>query len=109
MHRVPWRNTACAVLENVYLGLWVLCFELRWLWGEGLTMDRHLTALRKQRDELRNELARRTVVADPGASETESSLTLLEEDLARLEALRESRHAERLTALRARFPRESWS
>lgn len=105
MNIAEMRNTACAVLENVYLGLWVLCSEWRDLAGEGLTADRHLAALRRRRDVLRREADRRTDSGDPDAATTEQDLTLLEEDLLRLEALYRSRRAKRLAALRARFPK----
>lgn len=103
------RDKACAVLENVWLGLWVLVSECGWLLGEGLTADRHLAALRKQRDRMRGELAGLTVPADPRAAATQRDLELLTGDLARIEAVAVQRRSERLRAIRARFPGADWN
>ncbi len=104
MNVAALKDTACAVLENTYLGLWVLCSEWRDLTGEGLTADRHLAALRRRRDTLQREIDRRETADNPDTAAAENALSLLEEDVIRLEALRRTRRTERLAALRARFP-----
>ena len=75
----------------MYLGLWVLWAETRWIAGPDIGYQRRLT------------LMRRATLADPRREQLAGDLALLEGDIARLEKDREAHRAGHLAPLRARF------
>lgn len=93
------------LVRILYLGLWVLWTEVRWLAGPDIGYRRRLSLMRRRRLDLQSELARLTTLADPRREQLSGDLALLEGDLARLEQDRDARRAEHLAPLRARFGR----
>ena len=84
----------------MYLGLWVLWAEARWIAGPDIGYQRRLTLMRRRQEAIQGELA---TLADPRREQLAGDLALLEGDIARLEKGREAHRAEYLAPLRARF------
>lgn len=91
------------VLRTVHLGLWVLWSESRWLFGPDLGYQRRLTLMRRRKEALQDEVTRMATLADPRREQTAGDLSLLEEDLRRLESDRAAHRARTLAPLRERF------
>lgn len=91
------------ILRTVHLGLWVLWTESRWLLGPDIGYQRRLTLMRRRRDALQDEVARMATLADPRREQAAGDLSLLEEDLWRLESDRAAHRARTLAPLRQRF------
>lgn len=91
------------LLRTVHLGLWVLWTESRWLAGPDIGYQRRLTLMRRRREAMRDELSRLTTLADPRREEVAGDVSLLEEDLRRLENDRDAHRARVLAPLRERF------
>ena len=87
----------------MYLGLWVLWAETRWIAGPDIGYQRRLTLMRRRRDALQDEVARMATLADPRREQAAGDLSLLEEDLRRLESDRAAHRARPLAPLRQRF------
>ena len=73
----------------MYLGLWVLWAETRWIAGPDIGYQRRLS--------------RMATLADPRREQLAGDLALLEGDIVRLEKDREAHRAGHLAPLRARF------
>lgn len=91
------------LLRTVHLGLWVLWTESRWLAGPDIGYQRRLSLMRRRREAMRDELSRLATLADPRREEVAGDLSLLEEDLRRLENDRDEHRARILAPLRERF------
>ena len=87
----------------MYLGLWVLWAETRSIAGPDIGYQRRLTLMRRRRDALQDEVARMATLADPRREQAAGDLSLLEEDLRRLESDRAAHRARTLAPLRQRF------
>ena len=87
----------------MYLGLWVLWAEARWIAGPDIGYQRRLTLMRRRQEAVQGELARMATLADPRREQLAGDLALLDGDIARLEQGRETHRAEYLAPLRARF------
>ena len=83
----------------MYLGLWVLWAETRWIAGPDIGYQRRLTLMRRRQEAIQDELSRMATLADPRRLQ----LALLEGDIVRLEKDREAHRAGHLAPLRARF------
>ena len=70
----------------MYLGLWVLWAETRWIAGPDIGYQRRLTLMRRRQGAIQDELSRMATLADP-----------------RREQDREAHRAGHLAPLRARF------
>ena len=77
----------------MYLGLWVLWAETRWIAGPDIGYQRRLTLMRRRQE----------AIADPRREQLAGDLALLEGDIVRLEKDREAHRAGHLAPLRARF------
>ena len=80
----------------MYLGLWVLWAETRWIAGPDIGYQRRQEAIQ-------DELSRMATLADPRREQLAGDLALLEGDIVRLEKDREAHRAGHLAPLRARF------
>lgn len=96
-------NTACEVLRTIHMGLWVLWTEVRWLAGPDLACRSRIEALRQRQHVVQSKLARMVTLVEPGRQQLAADLSLLEEDLARLETERELRRIELHQTLCARL------
>lgn len=96
-------NRVEEILRTVHLGLWVLWTESRWLVGPDIGYQRRLTLMRRRREALQDKLSRLATLADPRREEVAGDLSLLEEDLRRLENDRAEHRARVLAPLRERF------
>ena len=81
----------------MYLGLWVLWAETRWIAGPDIGYQRRL------QEAIQDELSRMATLADPRREQLAGDLALLEGDIARLEKDRKAHRAGHLAPLRARF------
>ena len=77
----------------MYLGLWVLWAETRWIAGPDIVYQRRLTLMRRRQEAIQDELSRMATLADPRREQLAGDLALLEGDIARLEKDREERRA----------------
>ncbi len=89
--------------RSIYLGLWVLWTETRWIAGPDISYQRRLALMRHRREATQDELSRMATLADPRRERFAGDLALLEEDIARLEKDRADHRAAHLAPLRARF------
>lgn len=96
-------KTVEETLHTVHLGLWVLWTEARWLAGPDMTYQRRLKLMRHQRDAYQTELSRMATLADPRRENVAADLSLLEQDLSRLEADRGAHRQRLLAGLQSRF------
>lgn len=87
----------------MYLGLWVLWTETRWIAGPDIGYQRRLTLMRRRQEAIQDELSRMATLADPRREQLAGDLALLEGDIARLEKDRKAHRAGHLAPLRARF------
>ena len=87
----------------MYLGLWVLWAETRWIAGPDIGYQRRLTLMRRRQEAIQDELSRMATLADPRREQLAGDLALLEGDIARLEKDRKAHRAGHLAPLRARF------
>lgn len=87
----------------LYLGLWVLWVETRWLAGPDIAYQRRLSIMRRRQLALQNELARLTTLVDPKRDQVAGDLALLEGDIERLARDRETHRTAHHAPLRARF------
>lgn len=92
------------MFKIVYMGLWVLGREARWLMGPDRLYRSQIVLLKRQQALYQADLARMTTLAEPRREELEADLSLLEADLSRLEAERVAHRARGINALCARFP-----
>ena len=81
----------------MYLGLWVLWAETRWIAGPDIGYQR------RRQEAIQDELSRMATLADPRREQLAGDLALLEGDIARLEKDRKAHRAGHLAPLRARF------
>ena len=79
----------------MYLGLWVLWAETRWIAGPDIGYQRRLTLMRRRQGAIQDELSRMATLADPRREQLAGDLALLEGDIARLEKDREAHRAGR--------------
>ena len=77
----------------MYLGLWVLWTETRWIAGPDIGYQRRLTLMRRRQEAIQDELSRMATLADPRREQLAGDLALLEGDIARLEKDREAHRA----------------
>lgn len=91
------------LLRTIYLGLWVLWIEARWIAGPDISYHRRLTLMRRRQEGIQDDLSRMATLADPKREQLAGDLALLEGDIARLEKDREARRTEHLAPLRTRF------
>lgn len=91
------------LLRTIYLGLWVLWTETRWIAGPDISYRRRLTLMHRRQEAIQDELSRMATLADPRREQLAGDLALLEGDIARLEKDREAHRAEHLAPLRSRF------
>lgn len=87
----------------MYLGLWVLWAETRWIAGPDIGYQRRLTLMRRRQGAIQDELSRMATLADPRREQLAGDPALLEGDIVRLEKDREAHRAGHLAPLRARF------
>ena len=85
----------------MYLGLWVLWAETRWIAGPDIGYQRRLTLMRRRQGAIQDELSRMATLADPRREQLAGDLALLEGDIVRLEKDREAHRAGHLAPLRA--------
>ena len=69
----------------MYLGLWVLWAETRWIAGPDIGYQRRLTLMRRRQGAIQDELSRMATLADPRREQLAGDLALLEGDIVRLE------------------------
>lgn len=77
----------------MYLGLWVLWAETRWIAGPDIGYQRRLTLMRRRQGAIQDELSRMATLADPRREQLAGDLALLEGDIVRLEKDREAHRA----------------
>lgn len=68
----------------MYLGLWVLWAETRWIAGPDIGYQRRLTLMRRRQGAIQDELSRMATLADPRREQLAGDLALLEGDIVRL-------------------------
>ena len=96
-------NSIEELFRIMYLGLWVLWAETRWIAGPDIGYQRRLTLMRRRQEAIQDELSRMATLADPRREQLAGDLALLEGDIVRLEKDREAHRAGHLAPLRARF------
>lgn len=106
MHTVCSYDRLCAVRRIVIMGLCVLWTELRWLVGPDRHFSSCLRLMKKEHARLSGKLARMATLADPEHENLMKDLSLLTEDIARLESARAEAFQKVHQALRVRFARE---
>ena len=65
----------------MYLGLWVLWAETRWIAGPDIGYQRRLTLMRRRQGAIQDELSRMATLADPRREQLAGDLALLEGDI----------------------------
>lgn len=87
----------------IYLGLWVLWVETRWLAGPDIAYQRRLLLMCRRQQALQNELSHLTTIADPRRDTVAGDLALLEGDIDRLIRDRENHRLKSHEPLRTKF------
>ena len=96
----------CELGRIMVMGLCVLWTELCWLVGPDRHFSPRLGRMKKERARLSGELARMATLADPRRESMAADLSLLTEDMDRLESARVEAFRQAHHALRVRFARE---
>ncbi len=106
MHTAFLCNRLCAIGRIMVMGLCVLWTELRWLAGPDRHFSSRLRLMKREHARLSGKIARMATLADPDRELLSADLSLLAEDIARLEADRTEAFRQVHQALRTRFARE---